>query len=85
MAVKLRKPTDLPVPGDPGDQSPQSVPLRPLAVSGVCVTNGALIDALRIYIPNLADIEVVEDGERFLLNLEATPAFASVPPSSATD
>lgn len=71
MAVKLRKPTDLPLSDDLGGQAPQTVPLKPLAVSGVRITKSALIEALRIYIPNLADIEIVEDGERLLADIAA--------------
>lgn len=72
MAVKLRKPSDVSTDNDALPET-TSIPLRPLVVSGVCVTKAALVDALRVYVPNLMDIEVVEDGERFLLTVSLPP------------
>ena len=43
-------------------------PLPPLAVSGLVVTKAALVQALRIYVPQLIDLERLEDG-RYLLRL----------------
>jgi hypothetical protein len=69
VAVRLRKPAQ--VSGENGTEPETSptITLKPLSVSGVCVTRAALIEALRVYIPNLLDLEVIEDGERFLLSL----------------
>ena len=70
MAVKIHKPSE----NGLGDSLPSpQTPLRPLAISGVCVTKAALIDALRLYLPGLLNIEVVEDGERFLLSVGSPP------------
>ena len=69
MAVKLRKPIEVPAPNGDIAEAPQPIPLKPLAVSGVIITKAALLDALRVYAPNLAGLEVVEDGERFILTL----------------
>jgi hypothetical protein len=68
MAVKLRKPIDVPAPNGDGADSPQPIPLKPLEVHAICITKKTLIEALRIY-ANVADVEVVEDGERFLFVL----------------
>ncbi len=73
MTVKLRKSIEVPAPNGADATSPQPIPLKPLAISGVCVTKAALIEALRIYVPTLIDVEVVEDGERFLLSVDPTP------------
>lgn len=62
-----------PAPNSPApDEAPQPIPLRPLDVSGVVVSKAALIDALRVYVPTLADLQVFEDGEQFLLRLAAS-------------
>ena len=76
MAVKLRKPVEIPHPNGADEASSQPIPLKPLAVSGICVTKAALIDALRVYVPALVDVEVVEDGERFLLVVAPPPNAA---------
>ncbi|MBI2954180.1 MAG: hypothetical protein HYY30_07700, partial [Chloroflexi bacterium] len=47
----------------------QPVPLAPLNVSGVVVKKKDLIEALRIYIPLIADIQAFEDGEQFYIML----------------
>jgi hypothetical protein len=68
VAVKRRKPAnDLPDNGY--GPIPSLIPLKPLAVSGICISKATLLDALRIYVPALMGIEVFEDGERFLLTL----------------
>lgn len=72
MAVKLKKPIEVPLPNGDSLASPQPIPLKPLAVSAVVVTKAALIGALRVYL-NLVDLEVVEDGQRFILTLGAIP------------
>ena len=42
--------------------------LPPLAVSALMVTKADLIAALRVYVPHLSDVEMIE-GERFLLTM----------------
>jgi hypothetical protein len=42
--------------------------LPPLAISALMVTKADLIAALRVYLPQLSDIQVI-DGERFLLSV----------------
>ncbi|MCC7371594.1 MAG: hypothetical protein IT306_24460 [Chloroflexi bacterium] len=42
--------------------------LPPLAISALMVTKADLIAALRVYLPQLSDIELI-DGERFLLSV----------------
>lgn len=56
-------------PHENGAVPSESIPLKPLRVSGVVVSKADLIEALRVYAPALTNIEVVEDGERFLLSL----------------
>lgn len=46
------------------------VALKPLCISGVVVTKTALVQALKIYVPALNDIQVTEDGENFWLILD---------------
>ncbi|MBI3979723.1 MAG: hypothetical protein HY331_16200 [Chloroflexi bacterium] len=46
-----------------------SIALKPLSIAGVVITRKTLVEALRIYAPQLEDIEVFEDGERFFLTL----------------
>ena len=45
------------------------VTLPPLAVSALMLTKADLIAALRVYLPHLTDVEVIDDGERFLLKV----------------
>jgi len=69
VTLKLRKPSEVPVEDGRVPRVPEAIPLEPLAISGLCVTKDALIAALRVYVPALVDLEVVEDGARFLLSL----------------
>jgi hypothetical protein len=41
--------------------------LPPLRVSGVVVRKQDLIAALRVYLPELRDVQVTDDGEQFWL------------------
>ena len=73
--VRLR---DVPMPAvatgpDPVPAPPQTVPLQPLRVSGVVVRKADLIDALRVYVPALEDLQVTEDGDHFWLMLGDQP------------
>lgn len=52
----------------PVDEVPAG--LAPLVVAGLVVTTADLVRALRVYVPQLADISPL-DGERFLLHLPA--------------
>ncbi|MFN8637439.1 MAG: hypothetical protein U0893_26605 [Chloroflexota bacterium] len=47
--------------------------LPPLTVSALLVTKADLISALRVYLPQLTDLEAI-DGERFLLSVVEPPA-----------
>jgi hypothetical protein len=49
---------------------------KPLRVSGLVVRKADVVDALRLYVPGLADLHVTEDGEHFwlLLGEETIPA-----------
>ena len=58
----------------PGSVSPPAQ-LPPLAISALMVTKADLIAALRVYLPQISDIEMI-DGERFLLSVGA-PADAN--------
>lgn len=49
-----------------GSDAAPAIP--PLAVSGLVVTKAALVAALRLYVPQVVDIEPL-DGEGFLLRL----------------
>ncbi|MCL4459824.1 MAG: hypothetical protein M1136_01820 [Chloroflexi bacterium] len=44
-------------------------PLPSLRISGVVLNKPQLIEALRLYIPNLSDFQVLDEGERFYLAL----------------
>jgi hypothetical protein len=50
-------------------EASQPSPMRPLRVSGVVVRKADLVEALRVYMPALADLAVTEDGESFWLIL----------------
>lgn len=64
---------DLPgLPESMGASDGGSPGFAPLAVSALMVTKADLIAALRVYVPQLSDIEAI-DGERFLLSLDAQP------------
>ncbi len=72
MAVKLRK-SHAPAPDAPAaTNEPVTQTLRPLEVSGVCLTKQALIEGLRIYIPTLIDIQEFEGGDKYLLTVAPT-------------
>ncbi|MBI3978327.1 MAG: hypothetical protein HY331_09090 [Chloroflexi bacterium] len=49
------------------------IPLRPIPISGVVVGKTELLAALQVYGP-FEDIEVFEDGQRFLLKLRPEAA-----------
>jgi hypothetical protein len=53
------------------------VPLTPLRVSGVVVGKADVVDALRVYVPALVDIQVTEDGGFFWLLLDEEGAGAA--------
>lgn len=50
-----------------GPEAPPAIP--PLAISGLVVAKADLVAALRIYVPHLVDVGVL-DGERFVLGLQ---------------
>src|ERR1700754_2735110 len=51
------------------DQAPPAgLTLPPLTVSALMVTKTDLVAALRVYLPHLSDIEMI-DAERFLLSI----------------
>lgn len=63
---------------DPASESapakqPTPLALPPLTVSALMVTKADLIAALRIYLPHLSDIEMI-DADRFLLSIAGPPA-----------
>lgn len=62
--VRLRAPAEPPPNGVSSAE-----PLPPLRVSGLVLRKADLIAALRVYVPNLADLAVTEDGEYFWLLL----------------
>jgi hypothetical protein len=41
-------------------------PIQPLMAVGVVVTKAALLDALRLYVPQLLDLEPIDDDRFFL-------------------
>ncbi len=51
-------------------EASQAIALRPLRVSGLVVHKAEIIEALRVYAPNLSDLQVTEDGEHFWLMLD---------------
>ena len=52
--------------------APSQATLPPLTVSALMVRKADLISALRVYLPHLSDIELI-DGERFLLSVGPHP------------
>ncbi len=79
----------LKVPKSGGSPLPETevrpVPLPPLNISGVVVKKKDLIEALRIYVPLIADIQPFEDGENFylLFGEPRSEMTASAPPGSS--
>ena len=51
----------------PPEAEAKPIPLPALNVSGVVVRKKDLVEALRVYVPLLADIQPFEDGEHFYL------------------
>jgi hypothetical protein len=86
VAVRLRKPVDIPVPNGDTQANPPTIPLVPLVVSGLVVSKESLVATLRALVPGLVSIDVIDDGhgaERFLLGLApAGDAPADAGPSS---
>jgi len=68
--VRLHEAAQLAQAGSNGTASSEPVQLQPLHVSGIVVTKTALIEALRVYVPALRDVQVTEDGEQFWLLLD---------------
>ena len=63
-------------PAAPAEASPPAAEpprLPPLLVSALMVTRADLVTALRVYVPNLIDVELI-DGDRFLLNVGPHPS-----------
>lgn len=58
--------------GAPTNRRPEgsAVLLRPLRVAGLVVAKTALVEALRVYVPGLVDVQATEDGEHFWLILQ---------------
>lgn len=56
------------------DLEARPVQLPPLNVSGVVVKKKDLVEALRIYVPLIADIQAFEDGENFCLIVDGQKA-----------
>jgi hypothetical protein len=82
VAVKLRKPSETPAENGHNGDLPESIPLKPLVITGVVVTKSALIEALRPYIFGILDIESVEDGQRFVLTIGPGPeGEGRIPPT----
>ena len=50
------------------EQPASPLQLSPLTISALMVTKTDLIAALRVYLPNIADIEAI-DADRFLLSV----------------
>jgi hypothetical protein len=50
------------------------IQLPPLNVSGVVVKKKDLVEALRIYVPLISDIQAFEDGDNFYILLEGSSA-----------
>ena len=61
---------------------PVSLPLPPLTVSALLVTKADLIRGLRVYLPQLADIEPL-DRDRFLLHVGPGADAAAGPDAPA--
>lgn len=56
-----------------GSEAMPPMTLPPLTVSALMVTKADLIEALRIYLPNISDLEAIE-GDRFLLGVAGNPS-----------
>jgi len=82
-AVALHKPTDS-SPSEPQApaNAPPTVSVPPLNVTALVVTKADLVNALRIYVPQLMDVAPL-DGNRFLLGL--TPSSPESEEEGARD
>ena len=71
MTIKLRRPTADATPNGNAGEVAQSQPiaLKPMAIAGVCVTKDALVEALKIYLPTIQNIQAVENESFFLITL----------------
>jgi hypothetical protein len=68
MSVKLRKPIEnIPTNGTATD-SPQTIPLPPLPIEAVVVSKEAIITCLKVFLPQLIDVDLLETGS-FLLRV----------------
>lgn len=60
-------------PATPGGDNPAPLPVGqpaestvpPMAITGVVVTKGQLLDALRVYVPTIRDFAPLPDGQHF--------------------
>ncbi len=83
MSVRLRKSNGAPTLGERAE-APSPIQIQPLSISALVVTKAALVQALKIYVPGLRDIELLEggaDGDRYLLTVEPTSPGATDPAS----
>jgi hypothetical protein len=55
------------------DPAKQVVALRPLVVSGVIITKEHWLEQARTWLPQAADVEVSEDGQRFFVMFREDP------------
>lgn len=53
---------------------PRAIPLPTLDINGVVVSKQSLIEALRVYVPLICDIQPLDGGDRFYLALDARRA-----------
>ncbi|MBI4318321.1 MAG: hypothetical protein HY675_07515 [Chloroflexi bacterium] len=76
--IKLKAPsTNGPAAAEP---EAKPVPLAPLNISGVVVRKKDLVEALRIFVPALADLQMFDDSELFYLVLGQQPREPSGSP-----
>ena len=78
--IRLRDPAPTRA-ASPNGVEQTAVPLQPLRVSGVVVRKADLIDALRVYVAALADLQVTEDGEHFWLMLDEAAQSETASPT----
>ena len=45
----------------------EAQPLPPLGVSGVVLSKAQLLEALRVYVPNIVDFSPLPDGQHFYI------------------
>jgi hypothetical protein len=55
------------------------IALKPLPIAGLLVSRETIVEALRVYCPDIVDVQAVETGEFFILTLGAPGSHRVAP------